>query len=111
MDIAALCHLIQVRFSDSTHGALQDFGLTYWGYQDSSGIIKYDSPSRVWDIPSQSSKSYYADVIGKMTGVPGNKGNVLRFYLFFDGRSAPFFDARLGKDSVTGLSAEVWNLP
>ena len=92
---------------------LQDFGVTYWGY-DSNGTPKYDSASRAWTTIGNSGKtssSYYADVIGKMTGVEGNKGNVLRFYLFFDGRTAPTFDAHLGRDSITGLTMEVGGSP
>ena len=93
---------------------LQDFGTTYWGYKDSNGSLKFDSGSRPWNMDDQSSSSkYYADVISKMTNAQGNKGNVLRFDLFFDGRSAPIFDTHLGRDSITGLSTEVrsssWN--
>lgn len=91
---------------------VQDFGITYWGHQDSNGSLKFDSGSRPWNMDDQSSSSkYYADVIGKMTTAQGNKGNVLRFYLFFDGRSAPIFDTTLGRDSVTGLSNEVCSPP
>ena len=90
---------------------LQDFGITYWGY-DSNGSLKYDVGIRPGKGNEPSSLDFYSDVIGKMTGVEGNKGNVLRFYLFFDGRSAPTFDAHVNsRDSVIGLSDEVWIAP
>ncbi len=87
---------------------LQDFGITYWGYE-SNGSLRYDVGIRPGRGNESSSLDFYSDVISKMTGVEGNKGNVLRFYLFFDGRSAPNFDTHADRhDSVMGLSDEVW---